>query len=72
MNVLGCVFDNGLPTGKVLTEYAMWNDGWDWLVIAHENSFAGAVSVQFHPPSRRLPKRQVTQPPARTRELEPA
>jgi hypothetical protein len=39
-------------------KYSMWQDGWDWLVIAHE-SVDGDVSVQFHPPSVRLPKPSV-------------
>lgn len=48
------------------TEYAMWNDGRDWLVIAHGGP--DCVSVQFHPPSKRLPKAA----PVKPRELEVA
>lgn len=66
------------------TEYAMWNQGWDWLVIAHERVGTpnlAVVSVQFHPPSVRLPKEKAKpQEPfglaktilKRARELEPA
>jgi hypothetical protein len=35
--------------------YGTWQDGWDWLVIAHEN-VGQVVSVQFHPLSKKLPK----------------
>ena len=62
------------------TEYAMWNQGWDWLVIAHERVGVpelAVVSVQFHPPSVRLPKEKPGEPmvePVKQliRELEPA
>lgn len=54
--------------------YAMWQDGWDWLVIAHENP-GHVVSVQFHPPSRKLPRSKTVPSPFQhkpARELEPA
>jgi hypothetical protein len=61
------------PPSKPRFQYEMWQNGWDWLVIAKERGGdLPVVSVQFHPPSKRLPKQQMITPPVRARELEPA
>ena len=43
-----------IPIERPVVRYSTWQDGWDWLVIAHESG-DHCVSVQFHPPSKRLP-----------------